>query len=348
MINFFSDTQTLPTADMLRAISEAELGDDVFRQDPTVRRLEERASELTGMEAGLLVTSGTQGNVVSLIAHGGHGDEIYLDQDAHVYFYEAGGLCSLAGYTPRLIPTDGGLMSPEALEGAIRPHDDHFPRPRLLWLENTHNRNGGRILPQGRKEALLAVARRHGLKVHIDGARIFNAAVALNTPAAELCRGVDSVQFCLSKSLSCPIGSLVCGTQEFIDEARRVRKRLGGGMRQAGIIAACGLVALTPEWIARLAEDHVRARRLAELLLDVPGIHVDVAGVETNMVYFDIAGWGMTAAEAEAALAGRGVRASPSPPTRLRLVTHRHIADADVEEAAKIIRDFGRERVPGS
>jgi len=344
VINLYSDTQTLPTEEMLRAIMDAELGDDVLREDPTVRKLEERAAELTGMEAALLVTSGTQGNLVSLMAHGGHGDELFIDPDAHAYYYEAGSMCSVAGYTPRLVPAENGHMIPEALAGAVRPLNDHFPRPRLLWLENTHNRGGGTVLSQERKEALLTVARAEGLRVHIDGARIFNAQEATGIPAAELCRGADSVQFCLSKSLSCPVGSLVCGKADFIEEARRIRKRLGGGMRQAGVIAACGLVALKPEWIARLKEDHRRARVLAERIAELPGTSVDPDSVETNMVYVDIGGWRWDSETARKALLERGIKVSTRPPSALRLVTHRHITDRDVEETVRIFRALAEER----
>jgi len=341
-INLFSDTQTLPTEEMLRAIAGAELGDDMLGEDPTVNRLEARAAELTGKEAALLVASGTQGNLTALMAHGGHGDEVLLDADAHAYFYEAGAMCSVAGFTPRLVPAERGIMRPEALEAAIRPANVHFPRPAVLWLENTHNRGGGTPLRQERKEALLAVARRHGLRVHIDGARIFNASVALGVSVRELCDGVDSVQFCLSKGLSCPVGSIVCGAREFVEAARRARKRVGGAMRQAGIIAACGLVALRGAWIARLAEDHRRARRLAELLADAPGVALDASRVETNMVFIDISAWGTGSSEAQARLRAAGLRASISSATGLRFVTHRHIDDADIERAAEIVRDLGR------
>ncbi|HAK94219.1 MAG TPA: hypothetical protein DCM87_04260 [Planctomycetes bacterium] len=342
VINLFSDTQTLPTEEMLRAIAHAELGDDMLGEDPTVNRLEARAAELTGKEAALLVTSGTQGNLVSLMAHGGHGDEVLLDPDAHAYFYEAGAMCSVAGFTPRLVPAERGIMRPEALDAAVRPANVHFPRPAVLWLENTHNRGGGSLLRQDRKDALIAVARRHGLRVHIDGARIFNASVALGVPARELADGADSIQFCLSKGLSCPVGSVVCGAKEFVQAARRARKRVGGAMRQAGIIAACGLAALQPAWIARLAEDHRRARRLAELLAGAPGVALDLSRVETNMVFIDISAWGIGSRDALSRLNAAGLRVSPSSATGLRLVTHRHINDVDIERAAGIVRDLGR------
>lgn len=341
VIDLFSDTHTLPTAAMLDAIVRAPLGDDMMGEDPTVRALEARAAALTGMEAALLVTSGTQGNLVALMAHGGHGDELYLDAEAHVYFYEGGALCSVAGYVPRFVRAARGRMLPEALEAAVRPRDVHFPVPRLLWLENTHNRGGGAVLEPARQAALVGVARDKGLKVHLDGARLFNAAVALGKPADALCAGVDSVQFCLSKGLSCPVGSLVCGSVDFVARARRARKRLGGAMRQAGVIAACGLVALEDAWIARLAEDHERARRLAELIEGTPGTQIDRAAVETNMVFVDVGGWGVSLDHVCKRLEEKGLRVSPSPPSSVRMVTHRNVGDGDIAQAADIFRKVG-------
>ena len=341
MINLYSDTQTLPTPEMLAAIATAELGDDVQGLDPTVNRLQEEAARLFGKEAALLVASGTMGNLVSLMAHGGHGDEVFLDPDAHAYYYEAGALCSIAGYTPRFIRAERGRPDPESLRLAIRAANDHFPRPRLLWLENTHNRGGGTILEPGRQAALVAIARERGLAVHIDGARIFNASVALGRPVAELVRDADSVQFCLSKGLSCPIGSVVVGSAEFIARARRARKRLGGGMRQAGIIAACGLVALRT-MVDRLADDHRNARALAEGLRDVPGIDVDPGSVETNMIYAGIAGWGVESARAVAALAQEGVLVSDRPPSEIRIVTHRHFEAGRIPEVIDAFRRAAR------
>ncbi len=337
MINLYSDTQTLPTRAMIDAIGRAELGDDVLGEDPTVRALEERTAELTGMEAGLLVASGTQGNLVSFMAHGGAGDEVFIDANAHAYFYECGSLCSVAGYVPNVIAAQNGFMTADELEAHLRPANVHFPVSKLLWLENTHNRLGGIVLSQERKKELLAVARRHELKVHIDGARIWNASVALNMPVSQLCEGADSIQVCLSKGLSCPVGSLVCGSKEFIDKARRMRKRLGGGMRQAGVIAACGLVALRPEWIARLEEDHLRAKRLAALLSGIEGVVVDSDAVETNMVFTDFSAWKRNSADILADFLAHGLKASPASPTRIRFVTHRHISDEDIENAAKTV-----------
>ncbi len=322
VINLYSDTQTLPTPAMLEAMRTAELGDDVLRADPTVNRLEERCAELFGKEAALLVPSGTMANLVSLLAHGGSGDEVLLDGDAHVFCWEGGALCSVAGYTPRLYRSDHGRPDPVSVRQAIRTADDHFPRPRLLWLENSHCGAGGIVLPPDLQTDLVGIAREHGLRVHVDGARIFNSAVALGRPVAELVAEVDSVSFCLSKGLSCPIGSLVVGPGDFIHRARRARKRVGGGMRQAGIIAACGLVALDT-MIERLAEDHANARAIAEGLHGVPGIEVDPRRVETNMVFADVSGWGVDAVAAMEALRAEGVLVSDMGGPVIRIVTHR-------------------------
>jgi threonine aldolase len=320
---------------------QAELGDDVLGEDPTVNRLEEEAAGLFGKEAALLVPSGTMANLVALMCHGGHGDEIFLDPGAHVYNYEAGSLCSIAGYTPRFLRAARGRPDPASLRESIRSANTHFPRPRLLWLENTHNLGGGTILPPALQQELVAAAREHGLKVHLDGARIFNAAVALKAPLSDLARDVDSLSFCLSKGLSCPIGSLAAGPAGFIAEARRARKRLGGGMRQAGIIAACGLVALRT-MIPRLEEDHRNARALAESLVHVPGLEVNPAEVETNMVFAGIAGWGVSSSTAARVLKEEGVRASEMAGQRLRLVTHRMIKAADIAPAAEAFQRAAR------
>lgn len=346
MINLYSDTQTLPTESMLKAMTLAELGDDMQGLDPTVNRLEAQVAQLTGKEAALLVTSGTQGNLAALMGHGGHGDEVFMDPNAHVYFYEAGALCSMAGYTPRLVADPAaGRLTAEALKAALHPEDVHFPRPRVLCLENTHNRLGGRVMPQAEREALLAVAREAGLKVHLDGARIWNAAVALDLPVAALCDGVDSVQVCLSKGLSCPIGSVLCGSADFIARARRIRKRLGGAMRQAGIIAACGLEAVKPSWIARLGEDHRRAQALASGLAEVTGIEVDLDRVDTNMVFVDVSAWRTDIQAVTGAMAAKGVKVSSTGPGMLRLVTHRHITDPDVTKTIDAFHQVSAELI---
>ena len=325
MINLFSDTVTLPTDAMYDAIREAELGDDVISTDVTVNLLEAEAAELFGKEAALLVPSGTMANLVSAMTHGGQGDEMFVDPDAHVYHYEAGGLCAIAGYTPTFIKAERGRPDPDALKAAIRPKNIHFPTPRLLWIENTHNRGGGSVLDPGRQAALIEIARDHGLKVHVDGARIFNASVALGVPLAAMVRDVDTVSFCLSKGLSCPIGSLVAGPRGFIARARHVRKRLGGGMRQGGIVAASGRVALKT-MIDRLADDHQNARNLAEKLAHIPGLGIEPERVETNMIFIDVTGWDMDAYEAARRVKEQGVLISEMSYTHARIVTQRHFS----------------------
>lgn len=336
-INLRSDTQTLPTEEMIRAMSTAPLGDDVFGEDPTVARLESMAAKMLGKEAAMLVVSGTMGNIVSLMTHANPGDEVLIDPEAHIFFYEGGGMASVAGLMPKLVPSHDGLLDPDEVAAAIRKPNVHFPTPRLLCLENTHNRSGGRVVPLDLHRRLCAVAREHGLKVHLDGARIFNGSVASGVPASEYARDVDSVMFCLSKGLSCPIGSVVVGDAEFIATARRHRKKLGGGMRQAGVIAAAGIVALE-SMIGRLADDHANARLLAQGIVDIPGFRIDFDRVETNMVYVDHSSTGLSTDEVLARLAAVGVVASGSPPNRFRMVTNRHHDSGVVEEAVRRIR----------
>ncbi|MDH7600594.1 MAG: GntG family PLP-dependent aldolase [Armatimonadota bacterium] len=332
MINLRSDTQTLPTESMLRAITSAPLGDDVFGEDPTVRKLEDMAARMLGKEAGLLVVSGTMGNLVSLMAHSNRGDEVILDPDSHIFYHETGSLAAIAGLMPMPVRSREGMLDPDDVAAAIRSPNVHYPRPRILCLENTHNRSGGRILPLDLHKRLCAIAHERGLKVHLDGARIFNAQVASGIPASEWAREADSVMFCLSKGLSCPIGSVVVGDAEFIERARRFRKQIGGGMRQAGVIAACGIVALET-MIDRLAEDHINAKLLAQGLADIAGLKVDPDKVETNMVYAEHSATGLSTEELLTRLKEQGVLASGSPPNRIRFVTHRHIDRSAVEEA---------------
>jgi len=293
VINLRSDTQTLPTPEMLSAMTSAPLGDDTFDEDPTVQKLERMAAERMGKEKALLVLSGTMGNLVALMTHGRPGEEVILDELSHIYAYEAGGLASVAHLMPRTVRSRSGLLDPREVLGAIREPNIHFPRARLLCLENTHNLSGGRVVPLDLHAELCRVAHSRGLEVHLDGARIFNAAVAAGVEAAEYARHADSVMFCLSKGLSCPLGSVLCGSADFITRADAARKRVGGGMRQAGIIAAAGIVALE-RMVDRLAEDHRTARLLAQLLSGVPSLKVDAASVETNMVLVDHGGTGLS------------------------------------------------------
>ena len=333
IINLRSDTQTLPTERMRRAMAEAELGDETYGEDPTVLRLEAMAAERLGMEAALLVISGTMANLVALMTHSRPSDEVFLDREAHVLYYESGGLCSVAGVVPTVVASRRGHILPDALADAIRPANVHYPRARLVWLENTHNRGGGSVMPIDQQRAVERVARQRGLALHLDGARIFNAAIAQGLPATELTRGVDSAIVDLSKGLSCPLGALVLGSREFIAEARFRKRVLGGGMRQAGVIAACGIVAFE-ELIERLGEDHRRARSLAERLAGISGYSVDVGAVDTNMVYAEVSALG-TSSQVVAALRAEGVLVSDRPPRQIRLVTHLQVSDEMVEEALR-------------
>lgn len=338
IIDLRSDTITRPTPAMRRAMAEAEVGDDVFGEDPTVNRLEEMAAERMGKEAGLFVASGTMGNLVCLLTHCGRGDEVLLGDRSHTFVYEQGGSAALGGVHPRTLPNEpDGTLDLGHIEAAIRPDNIHFPRTRLIVIENTHNRCSGSPLTPQYMRGVAEIARRHDLKVHVDGARIFNAAVALGVDASDLVSEADSVMCCLSKGLAAPVGSLVCGGRAFIREARRARKVVGGGMRQAGVIAAAGIVALT-EMVDRLAEDHANAQRLAEGLANAKGVSVDPGSVRTNIVYLDITREGLLSAHLAEQLAREGVLLLPTGPRQLRAVTHYHITPDDVDDAVQIIR----------
>jgi len=327
---------------MREAMYRAEVGDDVFGEDPTVNRLEAMAAERMGKEAALFVVSGTMANLVSLLTHCGRGHEIIVGDLAHTFLYEQGGSAALGGiHVHTLRNQPDGTLDLQEIEGAIRADNIHFPRTRLICLENTHNRCGGVPLAPEYTDAVGDLARRHGLAVYLDGARIFNAAVALGVDVRELTRGVDTVSFCLSKGLCAPVGSLVCGTRDFIAEARRNRKIVGGGMRQAGIIAAAGIVALE-QMVDRLAEDHENARRLALGLAEIPGISIDPAQVRTNIVIFDLVAERPTPAEFAARLSADGVKVLALG-ERIRLVTHHGIDAADIDKALVAIRKVMQE-----
>jgi len=331
VVDLRSDTLTRPTDAMSRAMAAADVGDDVFGEDPTVNKLEEMAADRMGKEAALFVASGTMGNLVSLLTHCARGEEIILGSFAHTFYFEQGGSAAVGGIHPRTLPNqpDGTLILSE-IEGAIRPDNVHFPRTRLIVLENTHNLCGGHPLDTDYMTAVGDVARRHGLKIHVDGARFFNAAVALGVPAAKLAAEADSVSFCLSKGLGAPVGSVVCGNQDFISEARRARKILGGGMRQAGVLAAAGIVALD-EMVERLADDHANARKLAEGITEMPGISIDPNQIHTNIVYFGVDRKDMTVEELVKRLGDNGARMLPVGPGRIRAVTHYHISSDDID-----------------
>ena len=331
-IDLRSDTVTLPTEEMLEAIRNAELGDDVLGEDPTVNRLEQMAAAKLGKEAALLVTSGTQANLVSLMSNTNRGELVILESESHMYWYEVGGISAIAGLLPWPVRSKRGALDPLDVEAAIRPRNIHFPEPALVCVENTHNRHGGAVVTPDELRLISKAAKGHGLRVYMDGARIFNAAVALKVDVKELAKHVDNLMFCLSKGLSCPVGSVVVGTGEFIEKARKVRKVLGGGMRQAGIIAASGIIALE-KMIDRLEEDHVNAKRLAEGIAKVDGIVVDLERVQTNMVVLDISGLGVSDERFLLRLRENGVLASAIGKNRVRMVTHRGIEKEHVEKA---------------
>lgn len=337
VINLRSDTQTLPTEAMLEAMRTAPLGDDTYGEDPTVNKLEQMAAEKLGKEAAMLVISGTMGNLVCLMAHANPGDEAIIDPDAHIYYYEAGSLASVAGLMPMPVPSRRGLLDPEEVAAAIRRPNLHYPTPRLLCLENTHNRAGGRVVPLDLHKRLCDVAHEHGLAVHLDGARIFDAAIAAHVPASAYAADADSVMFCLSKGLSCPLGSVVVGGKEFIEKASRCRKRIGGGMRQAGVIAAAGIVALE-QMVGRLAEDHAHAKLLAAGINEIAGLCVDMEFVETNMVYVDHSPSGLGTDAILARWQAAGVLASGRPPKHVRMVTNRHHDEEIIVQALARIR----------
>jgi threonine aldolase len=336
VIDLRSDTVTHPTPAMREAMYRAEVGDDVYGEDPTVNRLEELAAAKVGKEAALFVPSGTMGNAAALLTHCRRGDEIIMGDRAHTYLYEVGGAARLNGSPIRPVPNlSDGTLDRARLAAAFLGDDIHEARTGLLCLEDTHNMCGGRVLAPATLRELAAPARRRGLPVHMDGARLFNAAGALGLPASALAAEVDSVMFCLSKGLSAPVGSLLAGSAGFIAEARRVRKLLGGGMRQAGIIAAAGIVALTA-MVERLAEDHANARRLAEGLASIPGIAIAPETVETNILFFGLrnaTGQPADVAPFVAAAASAGVLFSGGDDGRIRAVTHYGITAAAIDRA---------------
>ncbi len=342
IIDMRSDTITLPTDEMRQAMYEAELGDDVHREDPTSNRLEDLAAHMMGKAAALFTPSGTTSNLIAVLTHTRPGDEIIVGSEAHMFWYEVGGASALGGVVMRTVPNNQeGRMDPGAVEQAIRPENIHYPQTTLLCLENTHNRCGGAVLTPEYTSAITQLAHQYGLQVHLDGARIFNAAVALDVPASDLARPVDSVCFCISKGLSAPVGSLICGTREFIEKARKWRKMVGGGMRQAGVIAAAGIVALQ-KMVDRLAEDHATARRLAYGLAHIPDISICPEKVQTNIVIFDSPPT-ISGTEFIQRMDAQGVRFINRDERRVRAVTHRMVSAADIDEALERIDRLVRE-----
>ena len=338
LIDMRSDTVTLPTESMRAAMARAEVGDDVYAEDPTVNELEEYTADLFGKEAALFVTSGTQGNAVAMMAHTSPGDLGYCETRAHVGHYEGGGPAALAGVTLEKIWCERGILTGPAVEAAMEPEDVHLAVPRLIWTENTHNSAGGTCTTVEEMAGLREVADRHGLQIHVDGARIFNAATRLGLSVRELTAAADTVQFCLSKGLGAPVGSMVVSSKDFRKAAHRKRKMLGGGMRQAGVIAAAGLVALkeTPPLIE---QDHVNARKLAEGMAEIPGLLIEPEAVETNLVFFRYKEGGIGPARFVSELAERGILIGGDRQGTSRACTHHQISAEDVETVLAAMRE---------
>lgn len=335
MIDLRSDTVTRPTAGMREAMARAEVGDDVYGEDPTVNRLQEKAVEMLGMEAALFVPSGTMGNQIAVNVHTRPGDEVILEVDSHIFNYELGMMAAFSGVLPRPIPSERGILSVEEVGEAIRPQIYYLAQTGLICLENTHNRKAGAVYSLERSRELIEFAHSRNIPVHLDGARIFNAAVATGIPMEELVKDFDSVMFCLSKGLGAPVGSLLLGSKGFIEEARHVRKMLGGGMRQVGFLAAAGLYALENH-VERLAEDHEHARLIHDNLKEFEPELVELEPVETNIVIFSLKK--MAAEELAAKLRQRGVLTHAIGPQRIRLVTHLDVSREDILEAIRVFR----------
>lgn len=344
-VDLRSDTVTQPTEAMRRAMAEAEVGDDVFGEDPTVNALEERAAELTGKEAALFVPSGTMGNQIAVAVHTSPGQEVLCEQNAHIMLYEMGMLARLSGCLARAIATDDGRLSWDRLRGLVRAPSDHFRGTGLIEIENTHNYAGGRVYAQAAIREICAGAAAAGIPVHMDGARAFHAAAAFGLTLAEVAAPLDSVTFCLSKGLGAPVGSLLAGSRAFVAEARLARKALGGGMRQAGVLAAAGLVALETS-PANIPAVHADAQFLAEALAEIPGIALDRGSVETNIVFFDIAGTGLSNDGFLKSLRAHGILALGLGPSRIRMVTHQDLGRTDCERAVAAIEQVCGSRGP--
>ena len=338
-VDLRSDTITLPTKEMLDAITGAELGDDVFQEDPTVNRLEDLAATKFNKEAALFVPSGTMANLVAVLSHCQRGDEVILGDQAHTFLYEAGGISAFGGVHSRQIPNqEDGTLLLEDIKKSIRKEDVHFPPTRLICLENTHNRCLGMPLSVDYTNSVTEIAKNNSLSVHVDGARIFNAAVSLDVSVTELTDNIDSVSFCLSKGLSAPAGSMLCGNKDFIEKARRNRKALGGGMRQAGVLAAAGLVALE-KMTDRIIDDHENARTLAEGISNIDGIRINLDRVKTNIIYFSLDHPKVGGALLLEKMAEQNIHFFELGPSWFRLVTHAGVSKDDVDD---IVREFER------
>jgi threonine aldolase len=344
MIDLRSDTVTRPTAAMRAAMAAAEVGDDVFGEDPTVRALERRTAEVLGKEAALFVPSGTMANQIAVGVHAGPGDELVCDATAHVYVWEGGGVARLWGVTPRPVAAENGLLGLSRLEGTVRPDDGHYVRTRLVWLENTHNRGGGRVHPIGDVEAVSRWARGHGLATHLDGARLMNAVAASGVPASDWARHFDTVSVCFSKGLGAPVGSALAGSAEAMKAAHRLRKVLGGGMRQAGVIAAAALYALDHH-ADRLADDHENAQLLARAVEETEGLRLESGPVETNLVWIAVDPAFATAGQVADRLRAEGVLVAALGAQVVRACTHLDVSREQAAHAAGKIRALSRATV---
>lgn len=335
MIDLRSDTVTKPTAAMRQAMVDADVGDDVYKEDPTINKLEELAAEVLGKEAALFVTSGTQGNQIAVLTHCVSGNEVLLEKDSHIFYYEGGAISAFAGVQTRTLPSVNGAMNPFEIESAIRGQDIHEPETGLICIENTHNRAGGALVPEENMKEVYQMANKYNVPVHLDGARLFNAAVATNGPIQRFTQYTTSVQICLSKGLGAPVGSIIAGDKEFITKARKWRKRLGGGLRQAGVLAAPGILALT-HMVDRLSIDHENASWLAEGIKNVTGLNV-ANSVDTNIILVDVSGKEVSSTEYLARLKEMGVLAVPFGPSLIRLTTHYDVSKKDMELALAAI-----------
>ncbi|MBA2174787.1 low-specificity L-threonine aldolase [Halobacillus locisalis] len=328
MIDLRSDTVTKPTEAMRQAAFDAPVGDDVYEEDPTVKKLESATAEMLGKEAALFVTSGTQGNQIAVLTHCRPGQEVILESNAHLFVYEGASMSAFAGVQPRTIAGNHGAMDPDDVRAAIRPEDIHFPETGLICLENTHNKAGGKVVPLENMQKIYEVARQHRIPVHLDGARLFNASVASGVSLKRYAEQTDTVQVCLSKGLGAPMGSMIAGSAEFIQRARKWRKRLGGGLRQVGMVAAPGMVALT-EMVDRLAEDHIHARTLADGLGRVKGLAIE-EDVETNIILVNVEQTGHDATSFLSELEKEGIKAVKFGPHTVRFVTHYGVSGTDI------------------
>jgi threonine aldolase len=337
IVDLRSDTVTRPTPAMRAAMAAADVGDDVMHEDPTVNRLEDRVADLLGKEAALYVPSGTMSNQICVRVHTQPGDEMLCEEGCHVYYYEAGGPAVLSGVMCHTFRGDYGILDVSQMEGHVRPPNDHFVKTRLVSLENTHNRGGGRIFPLEKVKAFRAWTRKHGLALHLDGARLWNAVVATGVPARTWAEQVDTVSVCFSKGLGAPVGSALVGPRDFVARARQIRKLFGGGMRQAGILAAAALHALEHH-VERLADDHRNALVLAQAVTDTPGLRLDPPDVHTNIVWIEVDPELGSSHDVAVALKERGVLVSAATPTRIRLVTHLDVSAAMAERAADTFR----------